>query len=642
MISNRRVIHDWWVPLGVQFVGVLLITVGFAADLVSGVPGLGRVQIALIAFGVAVVFAGLLFLLPAAQARIRTMRMPEGEADPLGLIALVVWFGAIAGLLDPLILHAQNALGLRFEYVNQHMSWMSPVSYTALLLVFLVPLLLFGHGRLSWLPSRRTATTVLSFLVLVSLLGLFQPELHPMAAGLVALGVSAQVWRKLRGGGKGFRTFVSRTRVSVLLLLLLSVGLQVASPWASERYIKARIGAATIDQPNVILIVLDTTRGANVSVNGYPRATMDGVARRLASGGVVFERAIATTSWSLPSHVSLITGLFPHDFQADWRSPFNDQVPTLAETLGQHGYLTAGFFANKRFGGHQAGLDRGFHHWDTDVMTPMEVFGASHLGRLFLDPRSRLFGKMHNTNQFARKGGRQVTEEFSKWVGDIGEVPFFAFLNYMDAHAPHETPTGYEGHFADVARPETPFLGLGDPATAAAALETYDRSIAFLDDQIESILARLETLEKLDNTLVIVTSDHGEEFNERPGSQIGHGRSLAYAVVHVPLVLLWPDGLPADRRVSDFVSLRDLPATLLDLVGLADDHELGGASLRRFWAGTDAPRADRRGAPSFVIAELSARTWLNADSSPLAENAIALFDADLEYVRIGREREETL
>ena len=167
------------------------------------------------------------------------------------------------------------------------------------------------------------------------------------------------------------------------------------------------------------------------------------------------------------------------------------------------------------------------------------------------------------------------------------------FLNYFDAHDPYFPPRGADGHFG--LKPSTPSeratirdwthqprQGEAPPSTTKLARDCYDDCLAYLDDQLGRLFNELDTRGVLENTLVIITSDHGENFGEHAGI-FGHGQSLYPQEIRVPLLVIAPGRVPSGQIISAPVSLRDLPATVVDLVGLELESSFPGRSLARFW-----------------------------------------------------------
>ena len=193
---------------------------------------------------------------------------------------------------------------------------------------------------------------------------------------------------------------------------------------------------------------------------------------------------------------------------------------------------------------------------------------------------------------------RQINQSFLDWLGRRRpDRPFFAFLNYYDAHDPYIPPVGFEGRFG--MRPKSPrdyrFLFSFDrqhnePVSQRDVLmarDCYDDCIAFLDEQLGRLLSELERQGFLDNTELIITSDHGEAFGDH--GTFGHSSSVNLDEVGIPLVIL-SSASPAGQVVDTPVSLRDLPATIVDLLGLSAGSPFPGRSLAAHWWGLAAGR----------------------------------------------------
>jgi arylsulfatase A-like enzyme len=193
---------------------------------------------------------------------------------------------------------------------------------------------------------------------------------------------------------------------------------------------------------------------------------------------------------------------------------------------------------------------------------------------------------------YQSRDARGINHAFLDWLSGRrgGGRPFFAFLNYLDAHEPYLVPGEHTARFgtAPGSRWEHEMLlNYWDrdktqisPRDVALARDGYDDCIAYLDGRVGALLDELDRRAALEETVVIITSDHGEEFGER--GVFDHGYSLYLDAVHVPLVILAPTA-PAGRAVAEPVSLRDVPATVLDLLGLSADSPFPGRSLAAHW-----------------------------------------------------------
>jgi arylsulfatase A-like enzyme len=344
---------------------------------------------------------------------------------------------------------------------------------------------------------------------------------------------------------------------------------------------------AVAGAPSILLIILDTVRAANMSLYGYGRLTtpfIDGWAR----GGMVIERAISTAPWTLPSHASMFTGKLPTDLETNWNTPLERAPVTLAAVLREKGYATAGFVANSRYAGWETGLGRGFDHYEDYPLTLSEVFRSATLPTSFHKTFARYLGL---PPMRPRTDGQDVNRWFLRWLDQAdSDRPFFVFLNYLDAHDPYDPSPGFQRALAP--GPRAPRPPDGERVTeekAAPEMRLYDAAIAYLDSLLGGLFHELERRGRLANTLVVLTSDHGEEFAEH--EIMGHAASLYRPSVEVPLVFALPGRVPPGRMAGP-VSLVDLAPTILDLSGNSDAR-ISGSSLRETWDSTDLSRPAR-------------------------------------------------
>ncbi|MBK6308959.1 MAG: sulfatase-like hydrolase/transferase [Gemmatimonadetes bacterium] len=303
---------------------------------------------------------------------------------------------------------------------------------------------------------------------------------------------------------------------------------------------------------------------------------------------MVFTHAYSTAPWTLPSHASMMTGRWMHEMSADWMVPLDSTYPTLAEALAAAGYRTGGFVANTDYASAEVGLDRGFGHFEDYTLNASQVLRSSSLWRAIarIEPVRRVLG---NYDNLGRRTAPDISSAFRRWRSRDSSRPYFAFLNYYDAHRPYLPPEEYATKF------QTPGVPLNtryrkengsvpNPPTAQiqGAIDAYDGAIAYLDEQIGELLRDMEQRGELRNTIVIIAADHGEEFFEH--LLWDHGNSLYAPSVHVPLLVLAPGRVPAGVRVSSPVSVRSIPVTVTELLGLSSGPRFPGRSLRAAWS----------------------------------------------------------
>jgi len=339
--------------------------------------------------------------------------------------------------------------------------------------------------------------------------------------------------------------------------------------WAREEILVARLPEARPEAPNVLIVVLDTVRADHLSAYGYHRMTSPTI-DRLAAGGILFERAYSTSSWTLPAHASLLTGLVPHDHGAT-TTRLGPESPTLPELLSSRGYRTAAFSANAMWFTRGHGFGRGFVTFGDLFQTPGDMVGRTLYGRMFDE---YIAPSVHLPPLLGRTTAVEINRAALSWLDSgTSSVPFLLVLNYFDAHGPYEPPQPFRRQFSagpnpgGLLRSETlqqrPRL---TREQLQSEIDAYDGGIAYLDDQLRQLGDELEERHLADDTITIVTSDHGESFGEH--DLYTHRSALYLDLIHVPLVLQWPGRLPGGRRVDATVSIADLPSTVADLLDL--------------------------------------------------------------------------
>ncbi len=315
---------------------------------------------------------------------------------------------------------------------------------------------------------------------------------------------------------------------------------------------------------NLVLVSLDTLRPDRLGAYGHDRDTSPAL-DALAADGVVFEDASATSPWTLPSHASLLTGLYPNRHRLRGHA---DALPagarTAAEVLGEAGFETLGVVSSPLLGP-DYGLDRGF-----DRLRVVSPLGETIAGYRRVENRAR-----------------EVTDAALELLDARGAAPFFLFVHYYDAHTDYapdadvaarfvDTPAGVlDGRIETLLAVRRGELRPGE-ADVAHVLQLYDAEVRQLDDQLARLFTRLAEAGLADDTLVVVTSDHGEEFLEH-GSVL-HSRTYFQEVVRVPLILRGP-GVARGRRAPGLVSLVDVLPTACALLGVAPPPGLPGRDL---------------------------------------------------------------
>jgi arylsulfatase A-like enzyme len=355
------------------------------------------------------------------------------------------------------------------------------------------------------------------------------------------------------------------------------------------------------NRPNILLLVLDSVRAGNMSCYGYERPTTPQL-DRLAAEGALFGQAISVGCWTLPVHASLFTGLYPSAHGVTLaKDALPEGSPTLARRLGELGYRTA-CFSNNPYVSEATGVTQGFDTVE-DLWRGTRLHGAerskasarlkqlerrggawrwlAHAARVAKRPQS-FMKTWRRWRSRADSGARLTHDRIRQWLASQdGAAPFFIFVNYMESHEgwkSHERynpPRPYNRRFLGgrasfwrVARLTSTKPG-GSKRRREKDLEItrglYDGSVAYLDGQVGELLRYLESLGEMDDTVVIVASDHGDSLGEH--GHVGHRLYLYEQLVHVPLIVRFPKRFSAGTRIPHLVQLCDLHPTILELAG---------------------------------------------------------------------------
>ena len=379
-------------------------------------------------------------------------------------------------------------------------------------------------------------------------------------------------------------------------------------------------------RPDIVFLVLDTQRSDRLSCYGYPREISPHI-DRFSQTATRFGNAVAAAQWTVPSHASMFTGLYPSAHQVvQSYSVLPPEITTLAERLSAGGYYTAGFCNNPLVGVINNGLRRGFYSFlnYSGLLTsrPNQAGMASGwVGRYRQSFKRLLAGMLNQVQDSFARSEMLLALSFSplmvpiwqtalsfkgntaKSLSDAAQLlidrpgllydqPAFAFINLMGTHMPYHPPRAYVEQFAPhVLRDKTaqhylrqfngdvygwlaPLAGELDDDQKATLDGMYNAEVAYQDAQVGAFLQALKQSGRLDRTLVVICSDHGEHLGEK--QLIGHSISLYNELVQVPLMIHDPSGsFPADTERSDVVSTCRLFHTVLSAAGLANEMEEG-------------------------------------------------------------------
>jgi arylsulfatase A-like enzyme len=322
-------------------------------------------------------------------------------------------------------------------------------------------------------------------------------------------------------------------------------------------------------RPNVCLILIDALRADHLSCYGYSRIETVHI-DQIASEGALYEQAIGASSWTLQSVASLFTALYPSQHHASWRYKFlDDEHVTLAEVLERAGYHTVGWSANPLVD-RSTNLHRGFQEFNQITWT---FRPSANLGLPSLVDRA--FRRLHR--ELVGQGGNELARLFRRSLGELAgkEDPFFAFLFFLEPHAPYRPrrKTARRLLPQDVSqsqaqkinwRPNNYYVGKAQMSERDFGILTalYDAEIVDTDERIGATVDALRQAGILDDTIVIISADHGENFGHH--GLMGHSHCLYDDLIRVPLIIRYPKLFPPGMRVSEQVQAHDLFFTLLE------------------------------------------------------------------------------
>ncbi|MBI3820925.1 MAG: sulfatase [Planctomycetes bacterium] len=364
-----------------------------------------------------------------------------------------------------------------------------------------------------------------------------------------------------------------------IVYLILEIGLAICtvvsiiqfdfSAARGDAHYKTLPGRGKNGGPNVILITIDTLRADHLGCYGYKRTTTPFL-DSIAADGTRFADASAAATWTKPSTATILTGLYPSRHGALYHgSSLNtpENKKTLAETFQEKGFVTAGFVSNpnvKKIFKFDRGFDEFFDSPVEDTLT-QAAFRDSIFGGVLKELTRYQFNWKYQNDCV------EINRNALAWLDANHAEKFFLYLHYIDPHEPYSPPDAYEKQFA-----QNRGMVLHNERKRLVGVDLYDGEIRYTDDNLKILSDRLRSHGILDNTIIIVTSDHGEEFFEH--GTLGHGFSLYQEVAHVPLLMRGP-GIPKGAVLNNPVSLVDLAATVLDVAGTSITELGDGKSL---------------------------------------------------------------
>ena len=491
----------------------------------------------------------------------------ETQLKKSDVFVIAAWTTLVTSLLEGGVwvwTRAYPALNAAHK-VTPDVLWFAPVLNLAfnflvcLVLLPVVTLLAKKFGARAWRGVYGF------FLTLGIYLAITAPYMiRQLGALAMSLGLAVVLCRQLRGREEWMTVRLRRRAWCVpAILLLVWLGVRAQDRIMESVHFGA-LPASEPQAPNVLIVVMDTVRADRFLPHRAQSLTPN--FDRLAAAGVRFDNAWSTTSWSLPSQISILTGLYPHEHEGDWPTvKMLPRSPTLPGFFLQRGYVTGAFSGNAAWITPEY-LGRGFLRFRVYILE--DLFRRTTLGRKF----DKLLERVGYHSSGRGKKAPKVNSEFVQFLQDYPDRPFFAYLCYMDVNQEmHESRMNQHKPMPQV-------------------VKDYDAALTRLDARIGELLAALQKLGRLENTFIIITSDHGESFGQKDTEDHdpeGHGTSLYREQSAVPLAVNYPGKVPVGRVSTRTVSLHQIASTIMDVLGWKNPA-FSGESLSRAWRPADS------------------------------------------------------
>lgn len=464
-------------------------------------------------------------------------------------------------------------------------------------------------GILPWVPYEPLSNQTMTVKAVAALL-------YPGAVFLISFFVYKLVrTRRIDKSTEAMPISPARTLAFTISIFLVVFGIGLLlkqTPLLTEQNSVSSFKGS--NRPNVILITMDTVRADHLSLYGYARDTTPNL-KILSEQATLYSNAIATSETTLDSHASIFTGLYSRSHGAHYTlktpapsydelgesdlwtdsTPLAEKFNTLAEFLSAKGYLTMAVVANHAFLADSYRTGQGFQHYDYRSPVPLlgHYFGKTRLFYLRQSIHNILSNFTSSSDYYmASRTADEINRKVFALLDkvDSKNERFFLFINYLDAHRPYMPPTPYDKLFPGKDETFRPwkFAALKKQVMSLERKITdkerrhivsqYDGGIAYMDFHIGALIARLKESGLYENSLFIVTSDHGEAFGEK--NFMTHGSSVYQNQVYVPLVIRYPGG--SRKGVIDTVTSGvDIMPTVLDTLGYEIPEYLQGISLMK-------------------------------------------------------------
>jgi len=412
--------------------------------------------------------------------------------------------------------------------------------------------------------------------------------------------------------------------LSLFLFLTLTLGTSDLKSQISEL-------SGLTDRPNVIFIIMDATRADHLSCYGYHRKTSENI-DRIAEQGTLYEQCISPASWTLPSLASFFTGLHPKSHRVTSKNLIlRASYPNLTVQLKKAGYRTQGFSCNA-WVGEFSGLDRGFEHVE-DIWRGLNSSSTD-------------------------SGANSANQLALKWIDSLDKAePFFAFIHYMEPHFPYRPPEPFDRSYTEsdmekeivkrVRSWDSPReLGfiLKDPESLISPTELevlraqYDGEIKYLDGKIGELVEALSQRGLLDNSILIITADHGEHIGDH--GLLDHKMSVYDSLIRVPLIIRYPSHFASGLKIRRQVQTIDLFTTLVALCGLEKAKTEGTSLLQNPLPGEEKRTTFSEFARPLLFIDVIERHFPMADYSRIDRALLSVRTDRYKLIRASDKRHE--
>jgi arylsulfatase A-like enzyme len=471
------------------------------------------------------------------------------------------------------LLHLLEGKGFIYHYIKDPKIIVLLLSFVVLILFF--PLTRIMRARIAGHYSGYLAVTFFFITTgyrFVDWGSLFGGEVGGFISLLVIMSITLVLFVLVIGVDRLLRhKFIPavkqtglKSRLAVLLGLIL-----ILFAWIGTQRSRDKSTFSISSSPNILLVVLDSARMDRFSCYGYERETTPFL-ESFCEDATLFREAFTPAPWTMPSHASIFTGLYPSAHGMTWKNlRLDSRFLTLPDFLASKGYETTGF-CNNPWVNAENGLARGFQTyvemWKDEVLNPTLYYRIDWFLR-------RLIGR--------NDGGALRTHQWVlEWVNrdDRVEQPFFLFINLMECHLWYDAPDAYHQMFLPGSiSPSigaihsnslfpllTGNLSLSDEEWGEFG-DIYDGDLRYLDKRLEELFDCLSGKSFMDNTIIIVTSDHGEHLGEH--QFVDHQLSLYEPLIQIPLIVKVPDRITGLSAIQEPIQSIDIFPTLMDLIG---------------------------------------------------------------------------